>query len=110
MICEIVMMPIHRGNTGGHEDDVPPTTSSTLDRSCTSFGQGSIFKIPRAGPDGYCFFYFGTGLGQAVAKISNSGTGIRRILKAQVNGFQAIELRRLLTASVPSRSDFWIND
>ena len=102
-------MHTHRGNTGGHEDDVPPTTSSTLDRSCTSFGQGSIFKIPRAGPDGYCFFYFGTGLGQAVAKISNSGTGIRRILKAQVNGFQAIELRRLLTVPVPSRSDFWIN-
>ena len=56
------------------------------------------------------FFYFKTGLGQEVAKISDSGTGIRRILKAQVNGFQAIELRRLLTAPVPSRSDFWINN
>ena len=56
------------------------------------------------------FFYFGTGLGQAVVKILDSGAGIMRILKAQVNGFQAIELRRLLTAPVLSHSDFWIND
>ena len=87
----------------------PPRPAQRSTDPVPVLGKVQFSRSQEQGRTGSVFFYF-TGFGQAVAKISDSGTGIMRILKAQVNGFQAIELRRLLTASVPSRSDFWIND
>ena len=87
----------------------PPRPAQRSTDPLPVLGKVQFSRSQEQGRTGSVFFYFGAGSGQAVA-ISDSRTGIMRILKAQVNGFQAIELRRLLTAPVPSRSDFWIND